>query len=116
MNVVRQGYRVIYDPEALSEEDTTGNVAKEFTRRVRIGAGNFQAFFWLLHFLNPRYGWPWFCFVSHKVTRWFSPLFILALMLSCGFLFWQGEKAIYKMIFATGSIFLSAGLLINCCH
>ncbi len=111
MNVVRQGYRVIYDPEALSEEDTTGNVAKEFTRRVRIGAGDFQAFFWLVHFLNPRYGWPWFCFVSHKVTRWFSPLFIMTLMLSCGFLFWQGEKVIYKMIFTTGSIFISAGLL-----
>jgi len=110
MNVVRQGFRMIYDPEAVSDEDMTGSVGKEFSRRVRIGAGNFQAFFWLLHFLNPRYGWPFFCFLSHKVSRWFSPLFILTMVISCGFLFWYGNDVIYKMIFATGSIFVVAGL------
>ncbi|NLG16617.1 MAG: hypothetical protein GX556_04725, partial [Fibrobacter sp.] len=58
----------------------------------------------------PRYGWPFFCFLSHKVSRWFSPLFILTMVISCGFLFWYGNDVIYKMIFATGSIFVVAGL------
>ena len=111
MSIIRQGYRVIYEPEALSEEDITGNVSKEFSRRIRIGAGNFQAFFWLLHFLNPRFGWPWFCYVSHKVTRWFSPLFILSVVISCSVLFWAGENVIYRMIFATGAIFVVTGIL-----
>jgi cellulose synthase/poly-beta-1,6-N-acetylglucosamine synthase-like glycosyltransferase len=77
MNVIRKGYRMVFTVDAVSSEDMTENVKHEFSRRVRIGAGNFQAFFWLLDFLNPRRGWPWFCYVSHKVTRWFSPFFII---------------------------------------
>ena len=83
MNVIRQNYRIVFEPEAVSEEDMTESIAHEFTRRIRIGAGNFQAFFWLLDFLNPRYGWPWFCYVSHKALRWFSPL-LLGTAFLCG--------------------------------
>ena len=111
MSVINQGYRIVYEPEATSVEDMTGNVKKEFKRRVRIGAGNFQAFFWLLHFLNPIYGWSWFCFVSHKVTRWFSPLFIISAAISGGLLFWFSNAVVYQMIFATGSVFVAAGIL-----
>jgi len=45
MNVIRRGYRMISNAGALSEEETTENIRHEFSRRVRIGAGNFQAFF-----------------------------------------------------------------------
>ncbi len=82
MNTIRSRRRMIFDGEAVSEEDTTENITYEFFRRIRIGAGNFQAFFWLLDFLNPLKGWPWFCYVSHKATRWFSPFFILGAVLS----------------------------------
>ncbi|HUI92259.1 MAG TPA: glycosyltransferase family 2 protein [Chitinivibrionales bacterium] len=82
MNVIRRGFRMIFDPAAVSEEETTESIRIEFSRRIRIGAGNFQAFSWLLDFLNPLKGWPWFCYVSHKVTRWFSPFFILGALIS----------------------------------
>ncbi len=108
MNSIRQGYRVIYEPKAVSEEDFTGNVQSEFSRRIRIGAGNFQAFFWLLDFLNPARGWPSFCYFSHKVTRWFSPLFIIAIILSCGALFYLNGHIIYKVLFTTGFILMFA--------
>jgi cellulose synthase/poly-beta-1,6-N-acetylglucosamine synthase-like glycosyltransferase len=111
MNVIRQGYRVVYEPEAVSEEDMTGNIRTEFSRRVRIGAGNFQSFIWLLDFFNPLKGWPSFCLVSHKFTRWFSPFFILSAGLSCGFLFFESDLAIYRMLFATGSIIFLTSLL-----
>lgn len=105
MNIIRQGYRMYFDANAVSYEEQNQGVGIEFKRRVRIGAGNFQAFFWLLDFLNPLKGWPWFCYVSHKVTRWFSPLFLLTAILSCGFLAKFDTAVIYKMIFVTGSIF-----------
>jgi cellulose synthase/poly-beta-1,6-N-acetylglucosamine synthase-like glycosyltransferase len=111
MNCIRQGYRVIYEPEAVSEEDFTGNVVSEFSRRVRIGAGNFQAFFWLLDFLNPLRGWPFFCYFSHKVTRWFSPLFLLSLIISCGVLAFFDVSKIYKMLFSIGTIISLSSLL-----
>jgi cellulose synthase/poly-beta-1,6-N-acetylglucosamine synthase-like glycosyltransferase len=111
MNIIRQGYRVIYDPEAVSEEDMTEKVKSEFERRVRIGAGNFQSFFWLLDFFNPKFGWPWFCYISHKVTRWFSPFFILFCLVSCVVIVVLGGAQIYKFLLSCGIIFSVSGLL-----
>jgi cellulose synthase/poly-beta-1,6-N-acetylglucosamine synthase-like glycosyltransferase len=111
MNVIRQGLRVIYEPEAVSEEENTGNIASEYSRRVRIGAGNFQAFFWLLDFLNPARGWPAFCLVSHKFSRWFSPFFLFAGFISSGVLFFRSGIDLYRILFASGSIIVLAGML-----
>jgi cellulose synthase/poly-beta-1,6-N-acetylglucosamine synthase-like glycosyltransferase len=110
MNVIGQGYRIIYEPRAISEEETTGDTSQEYARRVRIGAGNFQAFFWLLPFLNPFKGWPSFCYISHKVTRWFSPLALAAGFISCGMIAFSADYSLYKMLFATGTIFIITGL------
>jgi cellulose synthase/poly-beta-1,6-N-acetylglucosamine synthase-like glycosyltransferase len=112
MNVVRRGYRMIFAAEAVSEEDATESVRHEFSRRVRIGAGNFQAFFWLLDFLNPLRGWPWFCYVSHKVTRWFSPLFITTTLVS-GFLLTLAHGPwLYGTLFLAGII----GIAVSCSY
>jgi biofilm PGA synthesis N-glycosyltransferase PgaC len=102
MNVIRQGYRMIFTTDAVSGEDMTENVKHEFKRRIRIGAGNFQAFFWLLDFCNPLRGWPWVCYVSHKVTRWFSPLFILLALLSSGLLAAAHGPRLYELLFFSG--------------
>jgi cellulose synthase/poly-beta-1,6-N-acetylglucosamine synthase-like glycosyltransferase len=102
MNVIRRGYRMIFAADAVSEEDTTENVRHEFSRRTRIGAGNFQAFFWLLDFLSPLRGWPWFCYVSHKVTRWFSPMFIVSALLSSLLLTVLCGPALYAVMFLCG--------------
>ncbi|MBD3390547.1 MAG: glycosyltransferase [Chitinivibrionales bacterium] len=110
MNVIRQQRRVIFDPEAIAEEDLSENATLEFRRRIRIGAGNFQAFFWLLDFLNPLRGWPAFCYVSHKVSRWFSPLFILGAYLSCGVLAFMAPFFVYRALFGLGAAMLVAAL------
>jgi cellulose synthase/poly-beta-1,6-N-acetylglucosamine synthase-like glycosyltransferase len=111
MNIIRQNFRVIYEPLARSVEDTTGKVITEFHRRVRIGAGNFQAFSWLIDFLNPLRGWPFFCYISHKVSRWFSPFFFATAAVSSLLLSISGQETIYRMLFAAGSIFLVTGIL-----
>jgi cellulose synthase/poly-beta-1,6-N-acetylglucosamine synthase-like glycosyltransferase len=110
MNVIRRGYRVIFDAGARSHEDTTENIKHEFSRRIRIGAGNFQAFFWLLDFLNPLKGWPWFCYVSHKVTRWFSPFFILAAMASSLLLVCTHGPLAYNVLFYAGCAMVAIAL------
>jgi poly-beta-1,6-N-acetyl-D-glucosamine synthase len=110
MNIIRQNYRVVFEPEAVSEEDMTESMAQEFNRRVRIGAGNFQAFFWLLDFLNPLRGWPWFCYFSHKVTRWFSPFLIgIAFVTSAIVWFWT-SSTVFLIVPLIGIVFLGVGL------
>jgi cellulose synthase/poly-beta-1,6-N-acetylglucosamine synthase-like glycosyltransferase len=110
MNLIRRGYRVVFDPEALSEEDMTESIAQEFSRRIRIGAGNFQAFFWLLDFLNPLRGWPWFCYLSHKVARWFSPFFLGSAFI-CGAVLWLlTSQAVFSIVPLLGILFLTVGL------
>jgi len=111
MNIVRQGYRVIYEIDAVSEEDMTDKVSSEFQRRVRIGAGNFQSFLWLVDFFNPLRGWPWFCYISHKVTRWFSPFFILFCFFSCVAVAALSGSPLYKFLLSCGMIFSVSGLL-----
>jgi hypothetical protein len=46
-------------------------------RKVRIGAGNFQARGFTRRLLHPRYGMRAFAFWGHKVLRWFVPLFLM---------------------------------------
>lgn len=83
MNVTATGPRTIFEPAALAFEEASAGIRAAFDRRVRIGIGNYQAFF-----RHPQY-WsrgPWprrFTYVSHKVLRWFSPhLLVVALLAS----------------------------------
>jgi cellulose synthase/poly-beta-1,6-N-acetylglucosamine synthase-like glycosyltransferase len=71
-----QGYRVVYDPEAIAIEEVAPTWAAQFARRVRIGAGNYQTFFAHPEYLNPRHGFLAFSFFSHRVLRWLAPLLL----------------------------------------
>src|SRR5690606_8177770 len=103
-------YRVIYEPDAVSEEDFSEKISAEFSRRVRIGAGNFQAFFWLFDFINPFKGWPWYCYLSHKVTRWFSPFFFGIAVITISILVFLTDEVVYRTIFSIGAVFFISGL------
>lgn len=72
------GYRVVYDPEAVAVEEIAPTLSSQFARRVRLGAGDFQTLFGNLACLNPKKGMPAFCFFSHRVLRWLGPIFLLA--------------------------------------
>ncbi len=110
MNIVRQGYRMIFEPEAISEEVINEDISTEFKRRIRIGAGNYQSFFWLLDFLNPLKGWPFFCYISHKVLRWFSPILLISIFLSCGFLAYISKMPLFISFFLMFNFCILIGL------
>ena len=80
MNSARQGYRIIYDPEAVAEEDPTPNDSQEFRRKVRIIAGGYQAL--RLNEGVPRltdFRLMWL-YLSHKLLRWLAPVFMAVLL------------------------------------
>jgi cellulose synthase/poly-beta-1,6-N-acetylglucosamine synthase-like glycosyltransferase len=74
---VRSGFDIVYDPDAIAFEETAHHVSEEFRRRVRIGAGGFQAIGMLWRLLDPRRGWIAFTFLSHKIARWLCPFFLV---------------------------------------
>lgn len=75
---IRTGCRLTYDAEAIAYEEAPAEIAAEFRRRSRIGAGGFQSLGVLRPLLNPRSGWIAFSFWSHKVLRWTCPFFLVA--------------------------------------
>ncbi|MGC4115364.1 MAG: glycosyltransferase family 2 protein [Myxococcales bacterium] len=81
VGLLERGYQVVYEPEAVAYEETTEDYAKEFDRRARISAGNFQALQRHAGLLLPwRAPFPAYAFFSHKVLRWLAP-FLMALAL-----------------------------------
>ncbi|NUO80885.1 glycosyltransferase family 2 protein [candidate division KSB1 bacterium] len=83
MRIIKEGYRVQYEPEAVVVEDESTTLNGEFNRRIRINVGNFQQIYMLRSLCNPMRGIVALQFVSHKVLRLASPFFILALPFAC---------------------------------
>ncbi len=72
MKVREQGYRMHYEPAAVAAE-TLPAVSDEWVRRVRIGAGDYQAAVLCKACLHPRFGAFAWAFWSHKILRWLTP-------------------------------------------
>ncbi len=76
MKVREAGWRMLYDPDAVAEEDVPA-VQAEWQRRVRIGSGDYQAARLCRACLHPRFGRFAACFWSHKILRWYTPHLML---------------------------------------
>lgn len=114
MQVVRQGYRVLFEPSARAWDRASVTAAEEFTRKVRTIAGNFQLLFREPWLLNPLSNRLWFQTLSHKYFRLAGPLFLAAALLSNLLLLEQAP--LYRLTLALQLFFYScaaAGLLIR---
>jgi cellulose synthase/poly-beta-1,6-N-acetylglucosamine synthase-like glycosyltransferase len=81
LSIIRQGYRSVLDPQAYVYDTWPAKIEKEFQRKVRTLAGNFQLFQlapWTLTPQNP----VLFQLLSHKVTRLVVPYLMILLLLS----------------------------------
>lgn len=83
LRVREQGFRVVYDPEAIGYEIAAESVAGEFTRRVRIATGSFRVLSEVSW--SSLKGFSGIAFFSHKVLRWLV-IFLLAAILACNLL------------------------------
>ena len=80
MKVREQGVRMVFEPLAVAREDLPETVGDEWCRRVRIGAGAYQALSLCRACLRPRFGRFALCFWSHKILRWFTPHLLMVLL------------------------------------
>lgn len=109
MGLVRDGYRAVYEPEAISLEEASPNVAEEFKRKVRIVAGGWQAIVRLAPLLSPTYGLVSFQYISHRVLRWAVVPFLLPLILLAN-LALVAQPA-YQILLAAQVVFYGLALL-----
>jgi cellulose synthase/poly-beta-1,6-N-acetylglucosamine synthase-like glycosyltransferase len=83
LQVVEQGYRCVYEPNAISVEEVAGSFEKEFERKVRIVNRAWRATMSMKRLLNPlRYGLFAWQLISHKLLRWLVPLFLVVLFIT----------------------------------
>jgi cellulose synthase/poly-beta-1,6-N-acetylglucosamine synthase-like glycosyltransferase len=80
MRARKQGFRVVFDPEAEAVDFAGESVQDEFTRRVRIAVGSFRA---LREFSRvPLTPVACLAFFSHKFLRWVLPFLLIGLLAS----------------------------------
>jgi len=85
MHVLSSGGKAINELDAICYEDVSNIIYEEFRRKIRISIGNFQNLSSYKKLLWPPYKGIGFSFLSHKVLRWFTPIFII-IALICNFL------------------------------
>ena len=78
LDVVAQGYRVVFDGRARALDRLPDKVGAEFRRKVRTLSGNFQLVARRPEWLSPRMNPAWFAFVSHKLARLLVPWALIA--------------------------------------
>ncbi len=97
MNVFKSKKKAISELNAVCYEDVSTEVGEEFKRKSRIQAGNFQnlSVYWPLLF---GFNAVSFCFLSHKVIRWFGPVFIVAAYIANALLLKHGGFYIFTFV------------------
>ncbi len=108
LHVLKTGSKAIFELKAVCYEDVSNEVQEEYKRKTRIQAGNWQnlGVYWPL-LLRP--GALSFSFFSHKVLRWFGPVFIGAAYFSNLALI--GYSPFYLTTFVMQNLFLISPVL-----
>jgi len=113
LRIAGMGFDIVYDSEAVAEENTSSDMKREFIRKVRISTRCFQMLRFLLPFLNPFKGFVSFGLWSHKVIRWFTPFLMIAVFIINVFLIGQ---PFYQFLFSLQIffyLFAFLGLILN---
>jgi cellulose synthase/poly-beta-1,6-N-acetylglucosamine synthase-like glycosyltransferase len=87
MDVVAAGRRVVFEPEAEAFDQSPETPQREYRRKVRTLAGNYQLVALRPWLLDPRRNPLFFHFVSHKLSRLLVPWCLVALLASSATLF-----------------------------
>lgn len=122
LKVIKKGFRVIYEPNAIAYEETVPSMADEFKRKVRTISQGWSALFnkkfKLGSLLNPfKYGFISFQLFSHKILRWIAPVFLISLLIINAYTFnldyfykiCMGIQIVFYILAITGLLLKNAG-------
>jgi cellulose synthase/poly-beta-1,6-N-acetylglucosamine synthase-like glycosyltransferase len=105
METLKQGYRVVYEPSAISYDAASDTMKDEFKRRARINAGRWQALFGA-GYLAAAPTWDLrFRLFSHKLLRPLTPILMLTVLISSVLLVLVTNAPIYWLAVAFQVVF-----------
>lgn len=108
IRVAQQGYGVVWEPEAVSFEETSKTIKEEFKRKTRIVGWVWTSTLILLKdSFKKRQFLLVFQLISHKILRWLVGLF-LALIFSINFFLL--DKSLYLGLLVVQITFYSLGI------
>jgi len=107
MQIVEQGYRVVFEPKAVAYDSAVSLAKSEFVRKTRTIGGNFQLFMGHPRLLLPWRNRIWLQTISHKFLRLMVPgLLLLAFVINMGLL----QNHFYRFTLAIQVLFYAAAL------
>lgn len=108
--VIAQGYRLVFEPDAVAYEAVATSQTKEFARKVRVMTRGLNAVVMMRELLNPfRYGFYALQLFTHKVLRRVMYIPLIAIFLANPFLLdrswfyqlaWIGQLGFYGLALA----------------
>jgi len=108
LRVLEQGKLFVYEKSATAEEESS-DITNEYKRKIRINTMNFYSLQYMKEILKPKYGLVSYGLWSHKMIRWFSPVFIVILLIS-NFLL-SGLNSFYEYFFYIQLVFYTFSFL-----
>jgi cellulose synthase/poly-beta-1,6-N-acetylglucosamine synthase-like glycosyltransferase len=108
MQIVRKGYRVLFETRARAHDLIAMNPREDFIRKARTIAGTFQLFARDLWMLNPLSCCVWFQALSHKALRLAIPVLHLAIFVANVALI---GDVFYRMVLVAQVMFYVAALM-----
>jgi cellulose synthase/poly-beta-1,6-N-acetylglucosamine synthase-like glycosyltransferase len=108
MDVAEEGYRVVFEPEARAFDRAAETPEREYRRKVRTLAGNYQLVRLRPSLLDPRKNRLFFHFVSHKLSRLLVPWCLLVLLLASLGLSLLGQRAFEVAFLVQGCFYALA--------
>jgi len=105
LKIMRQGYRVVFEPNARAYDGASETAKQEFVRKTRTIAGMFQLVSRETWVLNPFSNRLWFETVSHKVLRLALPM-LHAMVLASNVVL--ADTGFYGLALASQLVFYAA--------
>lgn len=114
LQIVAAGWRAVYEPEAVSYEETAGGVRQEYRRRVRIVSRSWRAVSQLPQLLDPfQSGFFAIALLSHKVLRWLSGIFVLLALVGFAGLYGRRAATEWRGLLLAAALGLVAAALMS---
>ena len=108
LHVIDRGYRAVSEPSARGTMKALEEHRDEFRRKVRTLIRGMTALSRYLHLLNPvRHGVFAFFLFSHKLMRWFVPVFLFAMLVANVALL---DRVFYAAVALPHSLFYLSGI------
>jgi cellulose synthase/poly-beta-1,6-N-acetylglucosamine synthase-like glycosyltransferase len=109
LRVVEKGFRVVYEPAAVLEEETLENSQDEMSMRVRVTARSFRTLWTMRTLFNPiRYGLFSFQLMLHKLLRYLVGIFQILIFFSSWWL--AAESSVFSKIYIAQIIFYAVAM------